>query len=344
MYAHKLLCYTIASLSTEFAKHIMVNQEPKVYISILNWRGCEKTLHCLESLKTLDYRNYQVVIVDNGSADDSVECIRSQYPDSLLICSESNVGYAAGNALALDYALKDPEAELFWILNNDAVVREDTLSELVKAYLEHGDAIYGAVPLQSDSQQNQWNIMMQFWEYNRAQQRYRHHKIYHQSYEQYFAQRPNVDQINVSGSCMLIPLHVVKQFGFIDLDYFLYMEDTDYCFRMRAKGVNSFLVPSAVIFHVGGGSRQGQKLKPVILYYQTRNRIIFRRKYIGWFSYATMILRQLSAAFVWLLYIPSKGRSAWLSAYYTLMGIGDALINRMGKRISPEDHLKEILA
>ncbi|MGK7368687.1 MAG: glycosyltransferase family 2 protein, partial [Candidatus Halalkalibacterium sp. M3_1C_030] len=105
--------------------------EPKVHIIILNWNGKEDTIECLNSLKALEYPNFEIVVVDNASSDGSVSEIKDKFPETTLLESEINRGYAGGNNIGLRYALNH-DSDYAWILNNDTVVDKNALGSLVK--------------------------------------------------------------------------------------------------------------------------------------------------------------------------------------------------------------------
>ena len=75
---------------------------PKLYIIILNWNGLKDTLECLESVFKLDYPNFEIIVVDNGSTDDSVTVIRKNYHQVTLIENKENLGYTGGNMVERD--------------------------------------------------------------------------------------------------------------------------------------------------------------------------------------------------------------------------------------------------
>src|SRR5512141_114352 len=91
---------------------------PRVAIIVLNWNGWRDTIECLESLQRLTYPNYQVVVVDNGSTDNSVEHIRKAYPRVRLLETGKNLGWSGGNNIGIKYALGQ-ETEYIHLLNND---------------------------------------------------------------------------------------------------------------------------------------------------------------------------------------------------------------------------------
>lgn len=103
---------------------------PKVYVIILNWNGLEDTLECLGSVFQMDYQNFEVLVVDNGSKDNSINFIKTKYPQVVLIENKENLGYTGGNNIGMRYALNNG-ADYVWLVNNDTVVMVDTLSKLI---------------------------------------------------------------------------------------------------------------------------------------------------------------------------------------------------------------------
>lgn len=312
---------------------------PKVYISILNWNGSEQTIRCLRSLECLDYSNYQVIVVDNDSHDDSVQHIRAVFPDVHLVRADTNRGYAGGNELALKEALPDPQAELFWILNNDTIVRPESLTALVRAYQQHGEALYGGVPLNENSENDEWRIQTNIWEIGKDG-RYYQRILSNFPFQQYFLTTEPRIVAGLSGSTLLIPTSIVRKHGFIDTSFFLYSEEIDYCLRLRRAGIKSYIVPESVVFHVNGGSRRDRpELKPVIVYYQTRARLVLAHRHLGGIAYILTLLKHCFYVAGWLVSGILKGRLAFKSAYFMMLGIRDALLNRMGKTYAPENIL-----
>ena len=105
---------------------------PRVTIIVLNWNGRDDTLACLSSLSELDYPSYEIVVVDNGSGDDSVEAIRASFPRVTLVETGENLGYVGGNNLGLEYA-RAAKADYALLLNNDTEVAPDFVHMLVDA-------------------------------------------------------------------------------------------------------------------------------------------------------------------------------------------------------------------
>ena len=312
---------------------------PLVYISVLNWNAAHKTIACVKSINTLDYPRFTVIIVDNGSSDDSVAQLREEFPEAELICAEHNLGYAGGNKLALDRALQDESAELFWILNNDTIVQPSSLSALVSAYQQWGEGIYGSVPIThgSDGQALINNSYFEFVDTRHTRLTMR--KLINRPLLEYFPSLFPKVVASVPGSAMAIPINVVKLHGFMDTSFFLYGEDSEYCLRLFQKGIPSIIVPESQVIHERGGSglkRRG--LSAIMHYYRTRGRLIIYREYVGRWRYFLEVIRMSFFVFVCCTRVFKDGSQALLSGYYTLIGIYDGVQGKRGKRFAPEDY------
>src|SRR5581483_12156776 len=103
---------------------------PRVHVVILNWNGWENTSVCLSSVQQLDYENRHVVVVDNGSTDESAAYIRREFPNVELIETGINLGFAGGCNAGIRRAM-DESADYVWLLNNDTRVSVNALRALV---------------------------------------------------------------------------------------------------------------------------------------------------------------------------------------------------------------------
>ena len=108
----------------------------KVYIIVLNWNGWKDTIECLNSIIESDYSNYEIIICDNASSDNSILEIEKwrakKKVEVILLKNNSNLGFAGGNNVGIRYALGKGDFKYIWILNNDTVVKRNTLSALVR--------------------------------------------------------------------------------------------------------------------------------------------------------------------------------------------------------------------
>ncbi|MEW5868450.1 MAG: glycosyltransferase family 2 protein [Chloroflexota bacterium] len=244
---------------------------PKVFIVILNWNQRNDTLECLQSLKQLIYPNFEIVIVDNGSTDDSVKEFHSNYPNLQIISLSENRGCAGGRNAGLRFALAN-EAEYILFLDNDTIVDPEFLTKLVEAGQDDTSVgILGPKIFYYDDPHRIWTAgALIDWKTG-----------YSTSIgngeldsEKYRSLR-EVDF--VAGCALLAKAHVFTDIGEFDEDYFIYFEETDWCARARKAGHKILFIPGAVLWHKESKSLGGAS-SPKKLYYLTRNQILFIRK------------------------------------------------------------------
>ncbi len=235
--------------------------QPKVYIIILNWNGLKDTIDCLESVDNLNYPNYQVVVVDNASTDNSVQILEHEYPNLTLIRNKENLGYTGGNNVAVKYAM-DHGADYVWLLNNDTVVQDDSLTKLVAA-AEKGPEIGLVSPLiyyydKPDT--------IQFCGSYVDKKKYSIIKI----------DRPedlvftSEQVIILWGTALLIKAAVIEKIGSLNNKYFAYHEDCEYGMRAARSGYKSMVEIGAIVFHKDSKST-GNRYSPLQCFLRTRN-------------------------------------------------------------------------
>jgi GT2 family glycosyltransferase len=105
---------------------------PLVYVVVLNWNSRDDVIECIGSLINIDYPRYELLVVDNGSSDGSVESLEAEFPTLQIIVNETNLGACEGRNVGIRYAL-EKGADYVALLDNDTVVDQNLLTELVKA-------------------------------------------------------------------------------------------------------------------------------------------------------------------------------------------------------------------
>lgn len=247
---------------------------PKVAIIILNWNGWQDTIECLASLARLDYSNYRIILVDNGSTDDSVLRLRqwigakSQFE---IIEAGQNLGFVGGNNLGLERGLLNG-AEYCLMLNNDTTVEPDFLGKLIEARLRHKPAAIASPKIMFYGDRTKlWFAGGNYYPLIK--------KPFHAYYAQIDGgQLSEIKETSwVSGCCMLIKREVFEKIGFLDKDYFNNYEDVDFCARAGAAGYQIAVVPSSKIYHKFAAS-MGGKFSPFYTYFRTRNNLLFLKK------------------------------------------------------------------
>lgn len=305
---------------------------PRVVVSVLNWNTPALTLRCLRSLAVSDYPALRVIVVDNASSDDSVAQIRRAWPRLELIVADGNRGYAGGHELSLRRA-QQYAADALCPVNSDAEVEAGALTALVRAWQQHGDALYGALPLRTARDGRcRVNFPDKYLDPAGRPQPFRRDRA---SVCDAHAPAQLPRRVGaVSGSCLLLPLRLVAQHGWLDPAWFLYCEEIDYAYRLRRAGVACLLVPQARCWHDGGGSAvTSARVADVVAYYRTRNEIELARRYGGAGTAALVALKKALRVLCLLARRPRRAVCAG-------RGLADALRGRFGKRLAPEQALR----
>lgn len=218
--------------------------EPGIAVLIVNYNGGTLLSRSLEALSRQTVRDFRVVVVDNASSDGSADGIDGRYPNVTLVRAGSNLGFAAGNNLALKHA---GGAEWIALLNPDAFPEPDWLERLVLAAFAYpGFSFFGSRMLLADTPQlldgtgDVYHASGMAWR--------RDHGVP--------ADRAAAEAGEIFGPCAAAALFartaLVEAAGF-DERYFCYHEDVDLAFRLRLLGHRCRYVPDAVVHHVSGG-------------------------------------------------------------------------------------------
>lgn len=216
--------------------------EDLTYIVILNWNGRENTLECLGSISRIAYSPYRVIVVDNGSTDDSVAAIGQAYPQVEVIANCENLGFARGINVGIKAALAQG-ARYVLILNNDVVVDEGLLSELIQAAAADPSLGVLSPKIYEYHTQRVW--------FAGAKKRRFPPGFTIMGYQKKDGQRFNIPQeIHYAFGCgMLVKAEVFDRIGLFDEAYLMYNEDLDFCERARWAGYKVMYVPAARMEH-----------------------------------------------------------------------------------------------
>jgi len=294
----------------------------KVYIILLNYNGWKDTIECLESVLKNDYDIYQVIVVDNDSPNNSMEYIINwaEGKQDVIYCASSqlkhlsqpcepkpleyvyytkkqaihggdkgkeekhknpiifiqageNGGFAAGNNIGIKYALAKDDFEYIWLLNNDTAIEKNTLSSLVAHATNNDLGISGSILMYYDNPkqvQSYGGTVNKF--FGTAK---------HILYVNNIAKKLNY----VEGASFLIHKKVIEKIKLLPEEYFLYYEETDYCFNAKKHGFRLGIDINSVVYHKEGSSTGASKNPKERSEFSDiltlKNRIKFHRKYLG---------------------------------------------------------------
>ena len=254
-------------------------------IIIVNWNTRDLLIHCLKSIEQIIKKlKVETFVVDNGSVDGCIELVRKKFPDLAVILNVENLGFAKAN----NQAIKLSKGEYLLLLNPDTKLKSGAVETLLSFMDSHPEVgIAGAQLLNGDgSKQNSIaNFPSLATELlNKSLLRLLFPKKYPGKERQY-SEPIEVDSI--IGACMMVRRKAIEQVGLLDEDYFLFFEETDWCYRMKKSGWKVYHVPQAEVIHFQGKSVEKEKERAKVEYY--RSRYIFFKKNRGVFQWAILL-------------------------------------------------------
>lgn len=249
----------------------MGNANKKIAIIVLNWNAYEETYECLRSLERLENKNFYVFLVDNASTDYSFEKLKKDGQEGKfkididLIQSGGNLGFAGGNNVAIQKAY-NLGFYYFWMINNDTVVEEDSLTYLVDELVQHKETgIAGSKILYYNS-----NIV---WFAGGKVNTY-FGKTKHIGFKMKENELSNArcETGYITGCSLFFRREVIDSIGLMKEDYFLYYEETDWNLRAKNNGWKIIYVPQSRVYHKISRSTGSEKsAAPFVAYYDIRN-------------------------------------------------------------------------
>ena len=280
-------------------------------------------MECIESVLKSNYTNYQIIVVENGSENDSMLKLLSwvkgeieieyenetsylnhltstkelrpldfiyysqnnldkeieSYKENktfapiIFINSDSNHGFAAGNNIGIRYALKSNDFDYIWMLNNDTVIKNNTISLLVNYAEKYNVDITGST--------------LRYYSNPKKIQAYGGHINKFLGTDSHILEKNKIkEQLDyIIGAAFLIKKNVIDKIGLLPENYFLYFEETDYCFNAKKHGFKLDVCTRSIVYHKVGKStsrnlnktEQGERMDLLVL----KNRIYFHKKYLG---------------------------------------------------------------
>ena len=261
----------------------MLNQSsPRVSIVLLNLNGYQDTQDCIESLRRVQYTNFDVIVVDNGSSDDSFPRLQKEFPEAKLVRSEENLGFSGGSNLGIQHAL-DNGADYVLLLNNDTVVDADFLSHLVQ--VGESDPRIGILGAKIFYYSEPKRIWYAGGYVKCGIGACRHLGQDQLDQEGKFSRVEDTEFI--TGCAMMIKSSLLREIGLLDSKLFAYWEDSDFCMRARNAGNRLVFVPTALVWHKV--SQTSGVESPFTLYLTTRNQLAWVTKHVP-FPYKSVAL------------------------------------------------------
>jgi GT2 family glycosyltransferase len=260
--------------------------EPGIAVIVLNWNGVRDTLDCLASLRSLDYGNFGVIVVDNGSTDGSAGTLRAAHPWVEVVETGANLGFSGGNNVGIVHALARG-ADYLLLLNNDTVVDPGVLRALVAAAALHPAAAAFSPKIYFHGDPRRIWYAGTRWDPETAM--FRHVGRGQVDGGAFAKMGPTA---YASGCALFAPASSFREIGLLDERFFLMYEETDWCYRAHKAGRPSIFVPGALVWHKVSASVGGYD-SPLARYFLSRNGLLWARRHLSRRDYRRFRARRL---------------------------------------------------
>lgn len=256
-------------------------------VIVLNYNGKDLLARCLESLRRQSARDLTIVVIDNGSDDDSAAFVRREFPEVTLVALPENLGFCGGNNVGIQHALR-AGFHYVLLLNNDTVCAPDCLERLLDAACHQPPNVAA------------WNPKIYFadtarlWfaggEFSLWTARARHRGWKTEDRGQFDIP---ADMTLATGCALLLRCSALREIGLLDERFFAYLEDVEWSVRARRAGYRLRFVPQAVLWHDCGGTSVGMLGRRSQWFPQrlsSRNLALLARKHLRPWHWPTFLL------------------------------------------------------
>jgi GT2 family glycosyltransferase len=233
--------------------------EPLVSIIILNYNAGQLLTDCVNSILHSDYSNYEIIVVDNASKDQSHIKCKQSFTQVRLIENAENLGYCEGNNIGI----RNSKGEFVVILNPDTLVEPNWVKELLSAYKKFGDGLYQPKFLTTTNHEIIMSTgnMIQLFGFGYARGK---GELDNKQFEE-----PEIIGY-ASGTCLFTSSKLIKELGMLDPFLFAYHDDLDLGWRAAMMGIKSYYIPRSIVYHPSEGF--SFKWSPFKFYLLERNR------------------------------------------------------------------------
>jgi len=285
---------------------------PIIDIIIVNFNHSDDTFACIETLRHQEGVIVRILVIDNGSEDDSLIRLKNQTSDYQLIASPKNLGFASGYNLGMRTCLENG-ANLILIINNDTLADSNMLSEMVALMAPDVGLVapiiyYAERPTEVWSQGGRMNWLLMEVIDNHG----RNQPTPDLPFESDF----------LSGCCLLFNRKAIEKVGLLDEEFFLYYEDMDWSVRFQQAGYQKLVAPRAKLWHKVSRSSGGYD-SPNERYWMARSSMIYFRKHVHGAAWLAVIPWRSGSAIKTSLRLVRSGRYAALKAFWK--GLRDGL-------------------
>lgn len=295
----------------------------KVALVVLNWNDKQSTSRCLRSLRELEYPNFLVLVVDNGSTDGSVDHFQRVFPEIIVLANDRNLGCPEGFNVGIREALRRG-VEYVICLNNDTFVDRMFLAELV----EIGEAYTSAGAL-CPKEYNYFDPERLVYAGGSSGLVRRRNRGFGELDKGQYDEVSETEML--CGAAMVFRSRTLLEIGLLDAEFFFDWDDKDMAARLVRSGYKLIFVPGAKFWHKGRGATRGLK-SPFRVYFSVRNGFLFAKKH-----YPTA--KRLAFGFAFLPLSLWSAISSNRARVASIKGFVMAIIWHLNRRCLPRDDL-----
>jgi len=308
----------------------MTSLNPLISVIILNYNAGDLLINCVDSVFKTDYDNFEVIVVDNISKDNSHKKCKEKFERILLIENEKNFGYCEGNNIGI----RNSKGEFVVILNPDTIVDHTWLQELLGAYKKYGDGLYQPkiLSLYEEGILQSTGNMIHLFGFGFAKD-----KGVMDSDKQ-----NQIEQIGyASGTCLFTSMTTLKKIGLLDPFLFLYHDDLDLGWRAAHLGIKSYYVPTSIIHHAESYSLKWSSKK---FFWLERNRRYCLLTHYSKSTYRKMLPSLILVDItIWIFYLMKGFLGAKIKAELEIIKNKNSILQKYqeleNKKIIPDSEI-----
>lgn len=245
----------------------------RVAVVICTWNKREFVLQCIQSVLSSNYRELEIIVVDNDSSDGTADAVRKQFPNVKLIVNSENLGGAGGFNTGLNYVLAADCFDFVHLLDNDTVVAPDATQGLVDALQARPNAACCGSKIMHMDEPDRIQEIGAFLKWNSCKV-----KLNQQYRKDRRPQNKKTVSVDYVPACsMMVRVSALKHISIMDYEYFIYFDDIEWCTRFKRAGYEIIATRASTVWHKGGGR---EKLSHAPLYYWCRNEGFFFNSYL----------------------------------------------------------------
>lgn len=264
-----------------------------VSVIIVNWNTRDLLRDCLKSVyeQTKDIL-FEVIVIDNASSDGSVDMVKSEFCQVVLIENKQNRGFAAG----VNQGIAVAKGRYALVLNSDTIVCDNAIGKTMRYADKHPEAALVGCQVLDNSNTIQMtcfrfpsvlNLFLHTFALNKI---FKKHHFLGREWMLWWPRDSEREVEVVSGSFMLVRRNAIDDIGLMDEDYFLYYEETDWCYRFAKAGWKILFWPGAKIIHCHGGRNSSKQEALKMAVQMQKSCLIFFKKHRDIVSYITVRL------------------------------------------------------